>query len=32
VSPLGRNFTLTPLMGGGRGGPGFGVYRVTARR
>ncbi len=32
VSPLGRNFTLTPLMAGGRGGPGFGVYRVTPRR
>jgi 4-amino-4-deoxy-L-arabinose transferase-like glycosyltransferase len=32
VSPLGRNFTLTPLMDGGRGGPGFGVYRVTPRR
>jgi len=32
VSPLGRNFTLTALMGGGRGGPGFGVYRVTPKR
>ena len=32
VSPLGRSFTLSPLMGGGRGGPGFGVYRVSARR
>jgi hypothetical protein len=28
---LGRSFTLTPLMGGERDGPGFGVYRVTAR-
>jgi 3'-phosphoadenosine 5'-phosphosulfate sulfotransferase len=33
VAPLGRSFTLTPLMpGGGRGGPGFGVYRVAPRR
>jgi 4-amino-4-deoxy-L-arabinose transferase-like glycosyltransferase len=32
VSPLSRAFTLTPLMGGGRGGPGFGVYRVSPRR
>jgi len=31
VSPLGRNFTLTPLMGGGRGGPGCGVDRISAR-
>jgi hypothetical protein len=29
---LGRNFTLTPLMGGERDGPGFGVFRVTARQ
>jgi hypothetical protein len=28
---LGRNFQLTPLMGGERDGPGFGVYRVSAR-
>jgi len=28
---LGRNYTLTPLMGGERDGPGFGVYRVSAR-
>jgi len=31
VRTLGRNFTLTPLMGGERDGPGFGVFRVTAR-
>lgn len=28
---LGRNFQLTALMGGERDGPGFGVYRVSAR-
>jgi 4-amino-4-deoxy-L-arabinose transferase-like glycosyltransferase len=28
---LGRNYTLTALMGGERDGPGFGVYRVSAR-
>ena len=31
VRTLGRNFTLTALMGGERDGPGFGVFRVTAR-
>jgi 4-amino-4-deoxy-L-arabinose transferase-like glycosyltransferase len=31
VRVLGRNFTLTPLMGGERDNPGFGVFRVTAR-
>ena len=31
VRTLGRSFTLTPLMGGERDGPGFGVFRVTAR-
>jgi hypothetical protein len=31
VRTLGRGFSLTPLMGGERDGPGFGVYRVTAR-
>jgi 4-amino-4-deoxy-L-arabinose transferase-like glycosyltransferase len=31
VRSLGRNFTLVPLMGGERDGPGFGVFRVTAR-
>jgi hypothetical protein len=31
VRTLGRNFVLTPLMGGERDGPGFGVFRVTAR-
>jgi hypothetical protein len=31
VRVLGRNFVLTPLMGGERDGPGFGVYRVSAR-
>jgi hypothetical protein len=28
---LGRNYQLTALMGGERDGPGFGVYRVSAR-
>jgi hypothetical protein len=31
VRILSRNFQLTPLMGGERDGPGFGVYRVSAR-
>ena len=31
VRTLSRNFTLTPLMGGERDGPGFGVFRVTSR-
>jgi hypothetical protein len=31
IRSLGRNFQLTPLMGGERDGPGFGVYRVSAR-
>jgi 4-amino-4-deoxy-L-arabinose transferase-like glycosyltransferase len=31
VRVLSRNFTLTPLMGGERDGPGFGVFRVSAR-
>jgi 4-amino-4-deoxy-L-arabinose transferase-like glycosyltransferase len=31
VRTLGRSFTLTPLMGGERDGPGFGVFRVAAR-
>jgi hypothetical protein len=31
VRSLGRNFTLTPLMGGEKDGPGFGVYRISAR-
>jgi hypothetical protein len=31
VRTLGREFTLTPLMGGERDGPGFGVFRVTTR-
>jgi 4-amino-4-deoxy-L-arabinose transferase-like glycosyltransferase len=31
VRSLGRDFTLTPLMGGEKDGPGFGVYRVSAR-
>jgi hypothetical protein len=28
---LARSFQLVPLMGGERDGPGFGVYRVSAR-
>jgi 4-amino-4-deoxy-L-arabinose transferase-like glycosyltransferase len=28
---LGRSFTLTPLMGAERDGPGFGVFRVAGR-
>jgi len=31
VRVLSRNFTLTPLMGGERDGPGFGVFRVSGR-
>jgi hypothetical protein len=31
VRNLSRNFTLIPLMGGERDGPGFGVFRVTTR-
>ena len=31
VRNLSRNFTLSPLMGGERDGPGFGVFRVSAR-
>jgi hypothetical protein len=31
VRSLSRDFTLTALMGGERDGPGFGVFRVTAR-
>lgn len=31
VRTLGREFTLTALMGGERDGPGFGVFRVSAR-
>jgi hypothetical protein len=31
VRNLSRNFTLSPLMGGEKDGPGFGVFRVTAR-
>ncbi|MCC7372135.1 MAG: glycosyltransferase family 39 protein [Chloroflexi bacterium] len=31
VRNLSRNFTLTPLMGGERDGPGFGVFRVSVR-
>ena len=31
VRTLSRNFALTALMGGERDGPGFGVFRLTAR-